>query len=140
MTVPAVALQAVTLLALNCCVPPSATVALAGATAGAGVVPPPEPPLPPALLPDVVTGTVIWLLPSVPGFRTKNVAEAAGAWYPVACTAFDVTERVTSCTAPSITTAPCWKPWPVMVTVKVPEGSGFGLTEPIVGPGPIRYT
>jgi hypothetical protein len=53
------ALQEVTLLAENCCVPPSATVAVAGVTTGAGV-----------LTVALVTGTVSELLCHVPGFET----------------------------------------------------------------------
>jgi hypothetical protein len=88
--VPATAAHELVLLAVNCCVVPSTTVAVFGFTVGAGVEPPepepdpepdpepePEPEPDPPELALEVTGTVSVLPHAVAGFFTHTVVEVA---------------------------------------------------------------
>jgi hypothetical protein len=105
--VPAEALHVTELCpdALNFCVAPNATDAVAGET----VIGPPS---------FAVTKVALMLLEYVdPGFFTLNTTAPGVSWYPPATNCVAVSDEMLISFGPASNWAPGWKPLPVTVTV-----------------------
>jgi hypothetical protein len=117
-TAPTPAVQVVAPGALNCWVPERATDTDEGETTGAEPI-----------------GTVMVFPKADKEFLAENVVLVALAgWYTDDVIVVGVTVPVDNCTPPSDTSTPGRNPVPVIVMLTVPLGSGFGVTEVIVGP------